>query len=109
MAGLGFRTFVPGEVLTAANVNGYLMEQAVMVFSSASARTAAIAAPSEGMISYLTDTNATQFYDGAAWVSLVSNALFTAARQLLSSTASGTPAVIAIEDDQLILSQQVFN
>jgi hypothetical protein len=27
----------------------------------------------------------------------------------LSSTASGTPAVIAIEDDQIILSNQVFN
>lgn len=40
--------------------------------------------------------------------SFVSNALFTAPRQLLSSTASGTPAVIAIEDDQIILSNQVF-
>lgn len=39
----------------------------------------------------------------------VLKSLFTAARQLLSSTASGTPAVIAIEDDQIILSNQVFN
>ena len=39
----------------------------------------------------------------------VTKALFTAPRQLLSSTASGTPAVIAIEDDQIILSNQVFN
>jgi hypothetical protein len=39
----------------------------------------------------------------------VTKALFTAPRQLLSSTASGTPVVIAIEDDQLILSAQVFN
>jgi hypothetical protein len=45
----------------------------------------------------------------AADVGAVSNALFTAPRQLLSSTASGTPAVIAIEDDQIILSNQVFN
>ena len=45
----------------------------------------------------------------AADVGAVANALFTAPRQLLSSTASGTPAVIAIEDDQLILSAQVFN
>jgi hypothetical protein len=40
---------------------------------------------------------------------VIVNALFTAPRQLLSSTAAGTPAVIAIEDDQLILSAQVFN
>ena len=45
----------------------------------------------------------------ASDVGAVANALFTAPRQLLSSTASGTPAVIAIEDDQLILSAQVFN
>jgi hypothetical protein len=45
----------------------------------------------------------------AADVGAVANALFTDARQLLSSTASGTPAVIAIEDDQIILSNQVFN
>jgi hypothetical protein len=42
-------------------------------------------------------------------VGAVGKALFTDARQLLSSTASGTPAVIAIEDDQIILSNQVFN
>jgi hypothetical protein len=45
----------------------------------------------------------------ASDVGAISNALFTDARQLLSSTASGTPAVIAIEDDQIILSNQVFN
>jgi hypothetical protein len=40
---------------------------------------------------------------------VVLNSLFTGARQLLSSTGAGTPAVIAIEDDQIILSNQVFN
>ena len=44
----------------------------------------------------------------ASDVGAVANSLFTAPRQLLSSTAAGTPAVIAIEDDQLILSAQVF-
>jgi hypothetical protein len=39
----------------------------------------------------------------------IANSLFTGARQLLSSTGAGTPAVIAIEDDQIILSNQVFN
>ena len=48
-------------------------------------------------------------WDAVADPGAVRKALFTNARQLLSSTAAGTPAVIAIEDDQLILSQQVFN
>jgi hypothetical protein len=29
----GYREFLTGEVLTAANVNGFLMNQAVMVFA----------------------------------------------------------------------------
>lgn len=71
MAGAGYKTFVTGEVLTAANVNTYLMDQTVMVFASAAARTTALGANvSEGMISYLKDTNSTQYYDGAAWVSV---------------------------------------
>ena len=38
----------------------------------------------------------------------VANSLFTASGQLLSSSGAGTPVVINIEDDQLILSAQVF-
>jgi hypothetical protein len=65
-AGLGFKTFVTGEVLTAADTNGYLM-QGVNVFANAAARTAAITSPQEGQMSFLKDTNSTEYYDGAAW------------------------------------------
>ena len=66
MAGQGFRTFVSGEVLTAANVQGYLMEQSVMAFTSASARDVAIASPSAGMFAYLTNEDALYYYNGSA-------------------------------------------
>lgn len=72
MAGAGFKTFASGEVLTATNVNTYLMQQTIMVFANATARNTAIASPSEGMFVYLADTNALQFYDGAAWVPFTS-------------------------------------
>ena len=67
MSGLGRKVFTAGEVLAAADVNGYLMDQTVMVFADATARTAAIAAPSEGMASYLIDTSSFEIYNGAAW------------------------------------------
>lgn len=67
MAGAGWRDFVPGEVLTAANVQDYLQDQAVMVFASAAARTSALTSPSEGMMSYRTDSNIVEVYDGSAW------------------------------------------
>ena len=66
-AGQGFKTFTTGEVLTASDVNGYLM-QGINVFASSAARAAAITSPQEGQYSYLKDTNALEYYDGAAWV-----------------------------------------
>jgi len=69
-AGLGYIEFTTGDVLTAAQANGYLASQVVMVFADAAARSSAIASPQEGMISYLKDTNATQYYSGSAWVNV---------------------------------------
>ena len=68
-AGLGFKTFTTGEVLTAADTNGYLM-QGVLVFADAAARTSAITSPQEGQMSYLKDTNSTEYYSGSAWVAV---------------------------------------
>lgn len=66
-AGLGFKTFATGDVLTAADTNGYLM-QGVWVFANAAARTAAVTSPQEGNASFLKDTNALEIYDGTSWV-----------------------------------------
>jgi len=66
-AGLGFKTFTTGEVLTAGDVNGYLM-QGVLVFASTAARDAAITSPQEGQFAFTKDTNGLWYYDGAVWV-----------------------------------------
>jgi trimeric autotransporter adhesin len=66
-AGLGFKTFTTGEVLTAGDVNGYLM-QGINVFATTAARDAAITAPAEGQFAFTKDTNGLWYYDGAAWV-----------------------------------------
>lgn len=69
-AGLGYIEFATGDILTAAVANGYLASQTVMVFADASARSTAITSPQEGMMSYLKDTNATEYYSGSAWVAV---------------------------------------
>jgi len=51
----GFRTWSPGEVITASNINDYLQNQAVMVFADAATRTSTISVPLEGMLSWLED------------------------------------------------------
>jgi hypothetical protein len=65
-AGLGFKTFTTGEVLTAADTNGYLM-QGVLVFASEAARDAAITSPQEGQFAYTKDNNSLWYYTGSAW------------------------------------------
>jgi hypothetical protein len=67
-AGLGFKDFVTGEVLTAADVDGYLMQN-IWVFANAAARDAAVTSPQEGNACYLKDTDAVMTYSGSAWVS----------------------------------------
>jgi len=66
-AGQGFKTFTTGEVLTAGDVNGYLM-QGINVFATTTARDAAITAPAEGQFAFTKDNNSLWYYDGAAWV-----------------------------------------
>jgi hypothetical protein len=93
-AGLGFKEFTTGDVLTAADANGYLASQVVMVFASAAARTSAIASPQEGMISYLKDTNSTEYYSGSAWVAIggggASSTVAAFSDQKAANTQGGT-------------------
>jgi hypothetical protein len=71
MAGAGFKDFTAGAVLTADQVDTYLMQQTVMVFASSAARTTALSGVvSAGMVSYITATQQTQYYNGTAWVDL---------------------------------------
>ena len=79
-ANAGYRTFNTGDVLTAAQVQNYLQNQTIMYFANAAARDAAltVAIVVEGMFAYLADSNATTFYDGAAWQTLSTGGDLTA-------------------------------
>lgn len=66
-AGSGFKTFNTGDVLSASDVNGYLM-QGIWVFANATARDAAVTSPQEGNSCYLKDTDVIQVYSGSSWV-----------------------------------------
>lgn len=68
MAGSGWRVFEAGEVLTAANVQAYLQDQVVQVYSGTAARATALGTSvSEGMVSYLADTDSVEVWSGSSW------------------------------------------
>jgi len=88
MAGLGRKEWSPGDTLNAADVNGYLMDQSVMVFAGTAARASAIPSPSAGMVAYSTATQL-EYYDGAAWepVGIAPGLVCVKAETALSSTS----------------------
>lgn len=68
--GSGFKSFTAGAVLTASDMNNYLMEQSVMYFATTTARDTAITAPEDGMVVYIGSNDANEglyTYQGAAW------------------------------------------
>jgi hypothetical protein len=100
MAGLGRKVFSAGEVLAAADVNGYLMDQAVMVFDDSAARASAIPSPSEGMLSYLKDTGQVEAY-GTAWAGIDTTVSSLNATQIINTlTASTATAYDILDTDQ---------
>jgi hypothetical protein len=81
---MAFKVFTNGSVLQASEVNDNLMRQAVSTFTNAAARTAAIPSPSEGMLTYLEDSDRYSFWSGASWLSpfgmtLIGSQSFTSA------------------------------
>ncbi len=102
MAGLGYKLFAAGEVLTAANLQGYAVDQSVMVFATSAERTTALPAPSQGMLSFLNDSGTTwQYFElynvstnpggakTAGWYPVGGEAIFfaTATRSFASGTS----------------------
>jgi hypothetical protein len=64
------KVFTAGEVLSASDVNSFLMNQMVQTFAGTAARGSAIGTATEGMLTYLADSNTFQYFDGSSFVDL---------------------------------------
>jgi hypothetical protein len=106
VAGQGFKDFVVGEVLTSSDVDGFLMQQAVMRFADDGARGSALGTAvgtgvlAEGMVAYLDDINQIQVYSGSSWTSplpgIGSNVVQAVKTDTLSSTSTTFTAVTGL-------------
>lgn len=83
----GRKVWAADDVLTAADIMGYLMDQSVTIWSSATTRNAGILSPIEGNVTYLQDVNQFQQWNGSAWVGFNAQTAGTATYSTTSGTA----------------------
>ena len=110
--------FAAGQILTATQVDDYLMRQSVMVFDDSSARSSAIGTvTTEGMVTYLKDINSLEVStDGTAFVSVNNSTLNDQAGTTYSIVAgdagklirfTSNSAVTLTVDDVLAVGQRI--
>ena len=61
--GQGYKQWVAGDILTAADLNDFLAERVVTSFSTTAARDGAITAPEEGQFAFIAADEVTYIYD----------------------------------------------
>jgi len=111
MAGAGVRLFTAGSILTAQQVNEYLMDQTISRFADSAARDSSfggLGEPvlSEGRLAYLDSDNKLYVYDGSNWVELALSISGTSA-QVIVYDSSGAPTARTLSGDVTINSTGV--
>jgi hypothetical protein len=104
MAGLGHRAWIPGETITADNVQQYLMDQTVQVYDNAAARGSALVGfVSEGMASYLKDTDSLEYFNGSTWESFIPDLLPSSIIETPVNSRSTSFAITSSDVNEFVL------
>ena len=99
----GYKTWSADDVLAAADLNSYLMAQAVPRFADTSTRSGAILSPAEGQLTYRIDGDVFELWNGSAWVAL-GGAIGTATNATYAATA-GTATNASKVSNQTVFIQ----
>lgn len=107
MAGLGHRSWTPGEIIAADNVQQYLQDQTVQVYNNSAARGSALVGfIAEGMVSYLKDSTALspiEYFDGSDWKNVIPDSIPAELVETNTASKSADYAITANDKNSFLL------